>query len=106
MQDRHAGDVSDFFKLGLLRWLVAPSPYAHRLRLGVIWFRVADEHADADDRQLAYLDRSSAVGQDLRPLDASLYDVSGAWWRRVTGRSEHWCHRASCPPTPSPTTGS
>ena len=77
MQDRDAGDVGDFFKLGVLRWLVAPSPYVPPLRLGVIWFRVADESDECDDGRVAYLDRSSVAGQDLRPLDANLYDRLG-----------------------------
>jgi hypothetical protein len=77
MQDRYAGDVGDFFKLGLLRWLTVPSPFVQPLRLGVIWFRVADESVDVDASQVAYLDRSSAIGQDLRPLDPHLYDRLG-----------------------------
>lgn len=77
MQDRCAGDVGDFFKLGLLRWLVAPTPYVLPERLGVIWFRVADDSADRHDGEVEYLDRSSATGQELRPLDANLYDRLG-----------------------------
>jgi hypothetical protein len=74
MQDRYAGDIGDFMKLGLLRWLAAPSPFAQPHRLGVVWFRVADELQGADGKYVTYLDPSSAAGQDLRPLDPDLYD--------------------------------
>ena len=74
MQDRYAGDVGDFIKLGLLRWLVAPSPFAHVYQLGVVWFRVIDDEQATDDTQVGYLDPASAAGEDLRPLDSQLYD--------------------------------
>ena len=74
MQDRYAGDVGDFIKLGLLRWLVAPSPFAHAYQLGVVWFRVIDDDQATDDTQVGYLDPASVAGEDLRPLDAHLYD--------------------------------
>lgn len=74
MQDRYVGDVGDFFKLGLLRWLTVPSPFVQPLRLGVISCRVADESGELDS---THLDRTSAVGQDLRPLDPHLYDRLG-----------------------------
>jgi hypothetical protein len=77
MRDRRAGDIGDFFKLGLLRWLVAPSPYVRPLRLGVIRFGAIDDSDDHDDTHMAYLDPSSTVGHDLRPLDANLYDRLG-----------------------------
>jgi len=74
VQDRYAGDVGDFLKLGLLRWLVAPTPFAPQHQLGVIWYRVPDEEHDADGEHVRYLDPSSTAGQDLRPLDPDLYD--------------------------------
>jgi len=74
MQDRYAGDVGDFMKLGLLRWLVAPTPFAPQRHLGVIWYRTPDESHNADGKHTGYLDPSSTAGQDLRPLDADLYD--------------------------------
>ncbi len=61
-------------KLGLLRWLVAPSPFSVPHRLGVVWFRVLDEGRCADGEQVGYLDPRSAAGEDLRPLDADLYE--------------------------------
>ena len=77
MQDRYAGDVGDFIKLGLLRWLVAPSPFSHPYQLGVVWFRVTDEDQTTDGTQVGqvgYLDPASAAGENLRPLDSYLYD--------------------------------
>ena len=74
MHDPHTGDVGDFLKMGLLRWLAAPSPYGRGHRLGVVWFRAADEADDPQDGPVAWLDPSSDSGQDLRPLDPDLYD--------------------------------
>ena len=61
-------------KLGLLRWLVAPTPFAPQHHLGVIWYRVPDQSHNADGEHIGYLDPTSAAGQDLRPLDPDLYD--------------------------------
>lgn len=61
-------------KLGLLRWLAAPSPFAAKHRLGVVWFRVTDEDHNSDGKHIGYLDPTSPAGQDLRPLDPDLYD--------------------------------
>jgi len=44
MQDRYAGDVGDFVKLGLLR---AISPGR---KLGVAWYRYPDEAHNGDGR--------------------------------------------------------
>lgn len=74
MQDRYAGDIGDFVKLGLLRWLAAPSPFAQPHRLGVVWSRVADDLQAADGKSVTYLNPSSPAGHDLRPLDPDLYD--------------------------------
>jgi hypothetical protein len=59
MQYRYAGDLGDFLKFGLLRWLAPPdSPWP---RLGVIWYRTADEVHNADGKHVAYL--TPATGQ-------------------------------------------
>ena len=60
--------------LGLLRWLAAPSPFAAPHRLGVVWFRVADEDRGADGSDVGYLDPTSPSGQELQLLDPDLYD--------------------------------
>lgn len=51
MQDRYAGDVGDFVKLGLLRAL---SP-GHQL--GIVWYRYPDESHNGDGRHTTYLDQ-------------------------------------------------
>lgn len=51
MQDRYAGDVGDFVKLGLLRAL---SPGR---QLGVAWYRYPDEDHNGDGRHISYLDQ-------------------------------------------------
>ena len=72
VQDRYAGDLGDFLKLGLLRWLVPPGDAAHRL--GVIWYLTLDEAHNADGKHVAYLAPASRAGRKLRQLDADLYD--------------------------------
>ena len=74
MQDRYAGDLGDFLKLGLLRWLVAPSFDAPPHRLGVVWYLAPDESHNADGKHVAYLDPATPAGRQLRPLDPDLYD--------------------------------
>jgi len=73
MQDRYAGDLGDFLKLGLLRWLAAPSDETP-VRLGVVWFLAPEESHNADGRHVAYLDPTTPAGRALRPLDPDLYD--------------------------------
>jgi len=63
MQDRYAGDVGDFVKLGLLR---AISPGR---RLGVAWYRFPDEGHNGDGRHIGYLDQRL----DYEALDLKLF---------------------------------
>lgn len=63
MQDRYAGDVGDFVKLGLLRAL---SPDK---RLGIAWYRFPDEAHNSDGRHIGYLDQR----QDYEALDPELF---------------------------------
>ena len=71
MQDRYAGDLGDYLKLGLLRWLAPPT--AAFPRLGVIWYRTADEAHNADGKHIAYLDPSHRLAARLNQLDSDLY---------------------------------
>jgi hypothetical protein len=64
MQDRYAGDVGDFVKLGLLR-AIAPNH-----RLGVAWYRFTDEAHTNDGRHTGYL----ADTKRYRHLDPELFD--------------------------------
>lgn len=51
MQDRYAGDVGDFVKLGLLRALCPGR------QLGVAWYRYPDESHNGDGRHITYLEQ-------------------------------------------------
>lgn len=64
MQDRYAGDVGDFVKLGLLRAL---SPGR---RLGVAWYRYPDESHNEDGRHITYLDQADKY----QHLDPTLFN--------------------------------
>lgn len=63
MQDRYAGDVGDFVKLGLLRAL-APGR-----RLGVAWYRFPDEAHNKDGRHIEYLKQADRYAR----LDCNLF---------------------------------
>ncbi|MCE5973424.1 hypothetical protein LZA78_08030 [Sinirhodobacter sp. WL0062] len=64
MQDRYAGDVGDFVKLGLLRALSLGR------RLGVAWYRFPDEDHNKDGRHVSYLASPARYGS----LDRLLFD--------------------------------
>jgi len=51
MQDRYAGDIGDFAKLGLLRHLSLYFPWP----LGVNWYRYPNENHNRDGRHIQYL---------------------------------------------------
>ena len=72
VQDRYAGDLGDYLKFGLLRWL-APPGSSGSLRLGVVWYRTADEAHNDDGKHVAYLDPGHRSSSHLRQLDPDLY---------------------------------
>ena len=74
MQDRYAGDVGDFLKYALLRWLCAADASHPALRLGVVWYLVPDEDHNADGKHVAYLNPARRQAAHLRTLDPDLYD--------------------------------
>lgn len=51
MQDRYAGDVGDFGKLGMLRYMEASG-----LKVGINWYLVGDESHNNDGKHIGYLD--------------------------------------------------
>lgn len=67
MQDRYAGDVGDFVKLGLLRVLMPGR------KLGLAWYRFPDEMRTKDGRHIGYLEKPNAY----RALDPELFDHLG-----------------------------
>ena len=74
MQDRDAGDLGDYLKYGLLRWLCAADASHPALRLGVVWYRVPDEDHNADGKHVKYLRPGYPEAEHLRALDPDLYD--------------------------------
>jgi hypothetical protein len=73
VQDRYAGDLGDYLTFGLLRCLVPPGSSAFP-RLGVVWYRTADEAHNADGKHIAYLDPRHRSAAGLRRLDPDLYE--------------------------------
>ena len=70
MQDRYAGDVGDFGKYGLLRWLCGPDAHGAALRLGVLWYRFEDA-TPGDGKYVSYLEPPRA--QEYRKCDPELF---------------------------------
>jgi hypothetical protein len=60
MQDRYAGDVGDFGKFALLRYLFSNANY----KIGVIWYRFPDESHNNDGSHVDYVNKSSFLGCD------------------------------------------
>jgi hypothetical protein len=57
MQDRYAGDVGDFIKLGLLRHIARTSEsQIGALRPGINWYLTGDEAHNQDGKHTGYLD--------------------------------------------------
>lgn len=64
MQNRYAGDVGDFGKLGMLRVLAQSG-----LTVGVNWYLVPDESHNDDGKHIGYLDDPKFTGCDDSLLD-------------------------------------
>ena len=73
MQDRYAGDVGDFLKLGLLRWLTAADDQHQGLSLGMLWYLTVDESHNDDGKHISYTDPTTPVGRSLERLDPDLH---------------------------------
>ena len=65
MQDRYAGDVGDFGKLGMLRCMEDSG-----LHVGVNWYLVGDEAHNNDGKHIGYLDDEKYRGCDDDLLEA------------------------------------
>jgi hypothetical protein len=63
-------------KLGLLRWLASPELSASP-RLGMVWYRTANETHNADGEQIAYLRSGHQSSAYFRELDPILYERLG-----------------------------
>lgn len=68
MQDRYAGDIGDYGRLGMLRNLAATG-----LRVGVTWYRTPDENHNSDGKFIQYV-QSPGKGS-YRECDPLLWDT-------------------------------
>ena len=68
MQDCYVGDIGDFGKYGLLRWLCGMFDDDDPLSLGVLWYRYISGGKASD---ASYLDRAEA---GLRDCDPALFN--------------------------------
>jgi hypothetical protein len=87
VQDRYVGDVGDFGKFGLLRWLCGIEPPAKpMLRLGVVWYLVPEESKNDDGKHIAYLGEENAPVVRYECCDSNLYRQLGVLIRRTDRR--------------------
>ena len=75
MQDCYVGDIGDFGKYGLLRWLCGMRDDDQPLSLGVLWYRTPDKD-NSDGRLTGYLE----------PPDRRLRESNPAEFRRKNTR--------------------
>lgn len=72
MQDQYTGDVGDFGKYGLLRYLAGLNalPEQAALSIGVIWYKTEDGHGNPNDgRHVSY----KAKVEEYKKCDPSLF---------------------------------
>ena len=74
MQDRYVGDVGDFGKYGLLRWLCYEDEHGLALRLGVLWYRFDRSDNSNDGGHTQYICKPSRAELHLRQCDTELYE--------------------------------
>lgn len=77
MQDSYVGDIGDFGKYGLLRFLSGPSqnPTSDQsLRLGVVWYLHPGEPDSSDGKFIDYLCDCPDNHRRFRDCDRPLYD--------------------------------
>ena len=88
VQNKYVGDIGDFCKLGLLRWLsgMHPETSSTKFSLGVGWYAVPDDFdppANRDGRHISYLGLGHDKGDNiiqtpgtklLKHLDTDLWD--------------------------------
>jgi hypothetical protein len=75
MQNRYAGDIGDFIKLGLLRHLACPaSAGGAGLSVAFNWYLAPDEWHNRDGKHIAYLYPENRWHQSLRLCDPDLME--------------------------------
>ena len=73
MQDRYAGDIGDFVKYGLLRWLNGMTSVGRELSLGVQWYRFdGNDPAMNDGQHTDYLEGQTPMHRHLTSCDGDL----------------------------------
>jgi len=73
MQNRYAGDVGDFIKLGLLRHLARPVHAGGAgVRVGVNWYLTPDEAHNSDGKHVSYADPANKWHASLSSCDPNL----------------------------------
>jgi len=70
MQDRYAGDLGDYAKLGLLRAVCRPP-----LNVGLVWYLTPDESHNRDGRHIGYLKPGHAWRERLARCDRRLHEA-------------------------------
>ena len=95
MQDKYAGDIGDYAKLGLLRALRKDR------KLGVAWYRVPDEPGSPDGKKIGYQKNPDCY----RRFDPDLFDhlkkiVDGK--KGKGGSMEFWVEVSEPPPPKTP----
>ena len=78
MQNRYVGDIGDFGKYGLLRFLCGSGETGYSdqwLRLGVVWYLYPDESHNSDGKKTGYLTPGSDNHSRFRDCDPALYDA-------------------------------
>ena len=79
MQDKYAGDIGDFGKYGLLRWLCGDRSDGRQLRLAVIWYYVeTDGPLPPPGPAFDYIFNPSGREQLLRDCDQELFQLLSA----------------------------
>lgn len=67
MQNRYFGDVGDFGKFALLKYIFSNEPRSN-IRLGLVWCLFPNEGHNNDGRHVSYLTR-----EDMKELDPELF---------------------------------
>lgn len=103
MQNRYAGDVGDFGKLGMLRKIALAG-----LSIGVNWYLVPDEHHNEDGKHIAYLQNPDFYGCDevlLGQLGRMVYEnqrsVSALERLDLLPNARYYHHELDAPGTPN-----
>jgi len=71
MQDRYTGDIGDFGKYSLLRYILDRAD----INLGINWYLVSNEAHNDDGKHIAYLLDEKLNHKEYKSCDPDLYDI-------------------------------